>query len=66
MLTYSFHISQFISFPGKNPSLAQFIPRIYNKILIKILGYFWGVIDVVEEGAIGDESDGGPVSVCGQ
>ena len=23
--------------------MAQFIPRIYNKIIIKILGYFWGV-----------------------
>ena len=36
MLTYSFHFSQFIS-------LAQFIPEIYNKIIIKILGYFWGI-----------------------
>ena len=44
MLTYSFHILQFISFPEKNPSLAQFIPGIYNKIILKILGYFWGVI----------------------
>ena len=23
--------------------MTQFIPRIYNKIIIKILGYFWGV-----------------------
>ena len=29
----------------KNPSLDQFIPRIYNKIFIKILGYFWGVTE---------------------
>ena len=43
MLTYSFHISQFISFLEKTPSLAQFIPGIYNKIIIKIIGYFWGV-----------------------
>ena len=43
MLTYSFHISQFISFLGKNPSLAQFIPKICNKTIIKILRYFRGV-----------------------
>ena len=45
MLTYSFHFSQFnnYQFSQKNPSLAQFILRIYNKIIIKILGYFWGV-----------------------
>ena len=47
MLTYSFHISQFISFPKKNSNLAQFIPEIYNKIIIKILGYFWGVTEGV-------------------
>ena len=23
--------------------MAQFIPEIYNKIILKILGYFWGV-----------------------
>ena len=23
--------------------MAQFIPGIYNKIILKILGYFWGV-----------------------
>ena len=45
MLTYSFYISPFISFSGKNPRLVQFIPRIYNKIILKILEYFWGVID---------------------
>ena len=45
MLTYSFHFSQFniYQFSRKNPSLAQSIPGIYNKIIIKILGYFWGV-----------------------
>ena len=45
MLTYSFHISLFnnLSVSRKNPSLAQFIPEIYNKIIIKIIGYFWGV-----------------------
>ena len=25
--------------------MTQFIPRIYNKIIIKILGYFWGVTE---------------------
>ena len=41
MLTYSFFtIYQFFR---KNLSLAQFIPEIYNKITIKILGYYWGV-----------------------
>ena len=27
--------------------MTQFIPGIYNKIIIKILGYFWGVTNVV-------------------
>ena len=27
-------------------SLAQFIPEIYNKIIIKILRYFWGVTNI--------------------
>ena len=27
----------------KNPSLTQFIPEIYKKIIIKIPGYFWDV-----------------------
>ena len=48
MLTYSVHIYHFHSltiyqFSRKNLSLAQFILGIYNKIIIKILGYFWGV-----------------------
>ena len=46
MLTYSFHFSQFNNlsfFSRKNPSLTQFIPEIYNKIIIKIIAYFWGV-----------------------
>ena len=46
MLTYSFHFSEFNNlsvFPGKNLSLAQFISGIYNKIIIKIIGYFWGI-----------------------
>ena len=45
MLTYSFHFSPFnnLSVFRKNPSLTQFILEIYNKIIIKILGYFWGV-----------------------
>ena len=42
-LNLHFTICQFINFSRKNPSLTQFIPRIYNKIIIKILGYFWGV-----------------------
>ena len=41
MLTYSFFT--IYQFSQKNPSLAQFIPGIYNKIIIKILGYFRGV-----------------------
>ena len=49
MLTYSFHFSQFhnLSVSWKNPSLTQFIPGIYNKIIIKIIGYFWGVIYIL-------------------
>ena len=27
--------------------MAQFIPGIYNKIIIKILGYFWGVTKLI-------------------
>ena len=43
MLTYLYHFSQFISFLEKNLSLTQFIPEIYKKIIIKIIGYFWDV-----------------------
>ena len=49
MLTLSIYILQVINlsnFP-KNPSLTQFIPGIYDKIIIKILGYFWGVTNHV-------------------
>ena len=42
-LNLLFHNLSIYQFSRKNPSLAQFIPRIYNKIIIKILGYFWGV-----------------------
>ena len=42
-LNLLFHNWSSHQFSWKNPSLAQFIPRIYNKIIIKILGYFWGV-----------------------
>ena len=42
-LNSSFHNLSIHQFSRKNLSLAQFIPRIYNKIIIKILGYFWGV-----------------------
>ena len=42
-LNLSFHNLSIHQFSRKNLSLAQFIPRIYNKIIIKILGYFWGV-----------------------
>ena len=45
LLNLSFHNWSIYQFSWKNPSLAQFIPRIYNKIIIKILGYFWGVTD---------------------
>ena len=50
MLTFSLHNSQFNNFLGfsrKNLSLAQFIPEICNIIIIKILGYFWGVTEVL-------------------
>ena len=42
-LNFLFHNLSSHQFSRKNTSLAQFIPRIYNKIIIKILGYFWGV-----------------------
>ena len=42
-LNLSFHNLSIHQFSRKNLSLAQFIPRIYNKIIVKILGYFWGV-----------------------
>ena len=42
-LNLSFHNLSIHQFSRKDQSLAQFIPRIYNKIIIKILGYFWGV-----------------------
>ena len=42
-LNLSFHNLSIHQFSRKDLSLAQFIPRIYNKIIIKILGYFWGV-----------------------
>ena len=29
--------------------MAQFIPKIYNKIIIKILRYFWGITKSKEE-----------------
>ena len=37
-LNLSFHNLLIYQFSRKNPSFAQFIPRIYNKIIIKILG----------------------------
>ena len=45
MLTLSIYIFNLSIYQitRKKPSLTQFIPRIYNKIIIKILGYFWGV-----------------------
>ena len=42
-LNLSFHNLSIHQFSRKNLSLAQFIPRIYNKIIIKILGYFWDI-----------------------
>ena len=47
MLTYSFHISQFIRFPGKTQVWLNSYPEYIIRIIIKILGYFWGVIGVV-------------------
>ena len=46
-LNLSFHNLSIHQFSRKNLSLAQFIPRIYNKIIIKILGYFWGVTSIL-------------------
>ena len=46
-LNLLFHNLSIHQFSRKNPSLAQFIPRIYNKIIIKILGYFWGVTSII-------------------
>ena len=46
-LNLSFHNLSIHQFSRKNLSLAQFIPRIYNKIIIKILGYFWGVTELL-------------------
>ena len=48
MLAYSFHISQFISFPGKTQVWLNSYPE-YNKIIIKILGYFYGVTRFIED-----------------
>ena len=28
--------------------MAQFIPEIYNKIIINILGYFWGITIIIK------------------
>ena len=46
-LNFLFHNLSIYQFSQKNTSLAQFIPRIYNKIIIKILGYFLGVTSTV-------------------
>ena len=45
MLTLSIYISQFVNlsiFPGK-PKFGSIHTRNINKIIIQILGYFWGV-----------------------
>ena len=46
-LNLSFHNLSIYQFSRKNTSLNQFIPIIYNKIIIKILGYFQGVTQIV-------------------
>ena len=46
-LNLSFHNLSIHQFSRKDLSLAQFIPRTYNKIIIKILGYFWGVTLII-------------------
>ena len=45
MLIYSFHFSQFnnLSFFPEKPKFGSIHIGIYNKIIIKIIGYFWGV-----------------------
>ena len=43
IIHFTFHNLTIYQFSRKNPSLAQFIPGIYNKIIIEILGYFWGI-----------------------
>ena len=47
-LNLSFHNLSIYQFSWKNTRLAQFIPRIYNKIIIKILGYFRGITQPME------------------
>ena len=50
MLTYSFHISLFnnlLVLPEKTQVWLNSYPGIYNKIIIKILGYFWGVTEII-------------------
>ena len=42
-MQYSFNNSR------KIPKLAQFIPGIYNNFYYKIIGYFWGVTQVLLE-----------------
>ena len=53
MLTYSFHILHFnnlLVFPEK-PKFGSFYTRkFFYKIIIKILGYFWGVTSLGDSG----------------
>ena len=48
MFTHSFHISLFnhLSVFLEKPKFAKFILGIYNKIIIKFQGYFWGVTEI--------------------
>ena len=42
-LNLHFTICQFINFPGKTQVWLNSYPEYIKKIIIKILGYFWGV-----------------------
>ena len=61
-LNFLFHNLSIYQFSRKNTRLAQFIPRIYNKIIIKILGYFRGVTQVKRRGNSNTRSTPGPSS----
>ena len=55
-LNLSFHNLLIYQFSQKNLSLAQFIPIIYNQIIIKILGIFGALQSILSRWAT-DRSD---------
>ena len=51
MLTYSFHVSHFNNlsvFPEKPKFGSIYTRNIYNKIIIEILRFFWGVTKLLK------------------